>query len=68
MAQSSKTQKKYYSGKKKRHTIKYQVITQDGKTIKAISKSFCGKTHDKKMYDETNIKLPPNAKKIGDTE
>ena len=65
--QNSKTQKKYYSGKKKRHTIKYQVITQDGKTIEAISKSFCGKTHDKKMYDETNIKLPPNAKKIGDT-
>ena len=55
--QNSKKQKKYYSGKKKRHTIKYQVITKDGKTIEAISKSFCGKTHDKKMYDETNTKI-----------
>ena len=43
------------------------MITKDGKTIEAISKSFCGKAHGKKMYDVTNTKLPSNSKKIGDT-
>ncbi len=40
-------QKKWYSGKKKRHTIKHQmIVSKDGK-IKGISKSCCGKVHDK---------------------
>ena len=40
-----------YSGKKKRQTIKTQIhITPDG-TLKAISKSYSGNIHDKKVYD-----------------
>jgi len=60
-------QKRYYSGKKKRHTIKYQVVTQDGKTINAVSKSYEGSMHDKKIYDKTRLEKPPDTKGVGDT-
>ena len=41
-----KGQKKYYSGKKKRHTIKTQyVVNSDGK-IESVSKPYEGKKHD----------------------
>lgn len=62
-----KKQKEFYSGKKKRHTIKVQVVTRDGKFIDAVSKSFKGKTHDKKIYDLTRLEIPPDIKGVGDT-
>ena len=62
-----KQQKKSYSGKKKRHTIKWQIATRDGKKIEAVSKSHPGKTHDKKMYDKTRLELPPDSRGVGDT-
>ena len=63
----SKKNKKSYSGKKKRHTIKWQVTTRDGKNIDAVSKSYPGKTHDKKIYDQTKLQRPPDSKSVGDT-
>ena len=62
-----KGQKKYYSGKKKRHTMKFQIVTPDGKKIAAVSKSHYGKTHDKKIYDETRVVRPPGSRGVGDT-
>lgn len=62
-----KRQKRYYSGKKRRHTVKWQVVTRDGKTIEAVSTSFSGRMHDKKIYDKTALKLPPGTKGVGDT-
>jgi len=62
-----KEQGKWYSGKKKKHTIKHQVVTAKvkkgvgGKTrirIKAISKAFYGKTHDKKVYERSRTYSP----------
>ena len=45
-------QKKYYSGKKKRHTLKKQIIvTPDGETIH-VSKTEPGSKSDKKIFDE----------------
>ncbi len=45
-----KGQKKYYSGKKKRHTLKTQyVVGSDGK-IKSVSKPYEGKKHDFDIY------------------
>ena len=41
-------QRKWYSGKKKRHTIKHQVIVTETGKIKGIGNSCYGKTHDKK--------------------
>ena len=76
-----KKQGTYYSGKKKRHTLKHQIVVakkkkkpgRHGKTqkrrlrIAAVSKAFPGKTHDKKMYDETRATSPPGVPRKGDT-
>jgi hypothetical protein len=72
-------QKEFYSGKKKRHTIKNQVVTArrtqppgPGKKpqrlrIAAVSESFPGSVHDKKVYDQTRAVTPPDARRTGDT-
>jgi hypothetical protein len=74
-----KGQRKWYSGKKKKHTIKHQVVVVKKKKkkgrgkkkqklrIASVSKAFTGKTHDKKVYEETKTISPPRAKRIGDT-
>ena len=49
----SSKQKKRYSGKKKRHTIKNTVLSNaSGRKILFIGKSHPGSTHDKKMADK----------------
>lgn len=69
-------QKKWYSGKKKRHTVKHQVVVarkkKKGKQkqrlrIAAVSKTFAGKTHDKNMYDKSRMYIPPQCRGSGDT-
>src|SRR3954471_3706935 len=72
-------QRAYYSGKKKRHTLKNQVVTArrtkppgPGKKpqrlrIAAVSESFPGSVHDKKVYDRTRAVCPPDARRTGDT-
>ena len=72
-------QRAYYSGKKKRHTIKNQVVTArrtkppgPGKKpqrlrIAAVSESFPGRVHDKRIYDRTRTACPPDARRTGDT-
>lgn len=72
-------QRAYYSGKKRRHTIKNQVVTArrtkppgPGKKpqrlrIAAVSESFPGSVHDKKIYDRTRAVCPPDARRTGDT-
>src|SRR3954447_8790502 len=72
-------QRAYYSGKKKRHALKNQVVTArrtkppgpDTKPqrlrIAAVSGSFPGSVHDKKVYDRTRAVCPPDARRTGDT-
>ena len=72
-------QRAYYSGKKKRHTIKAQVVVVrrakppgPGRKprrlrIAAVSESFPGATHDKKVYDRARVVGPRDAKRAGDT-
>lgn len=62
-----KKQKSYYSGKKKSHTIKVQVVTRDGSRVDAVSSSHNGRKHDKRIYDETKLIKPPGVKGIADT-
>lgn len=50
-----KTQKKHYSGKKKRHMRKNTVVTDRKKRILAISPTKHGKVHDKKQLDKSTI-------------
>ena len=55
-----------YSGKKKRNTVKTQImITHDGK-IKSVSKSVPGNIHDKKLYDNTCAYTTIKVKRKGD--
>jgi len=60
-----------YSGKKKRQTIKTQIHVNPKGRIKAVSKSFSGNIHDKKVYDESKTVIfvrgnPRKIKKKGD--
>lgn len=74
----SRRQQTFYSGKKKRHTVKHQVVVvrkrkapQAGQKrrvrIAAVSPMFPGKTHDKKVYDRTRVVCPPGVPRTGDT-
>jgi len=50
----SKKQKHYFSGKKRKHTLKTEIrVTSDGR-ITNISKSYKGKTHDFKIHKESD--------------
>jgi hypothetical protein len=72
-------QKRFYSGKKKRHTVKHQVVVTRRRKkpgpgakprrvrIAAVSGAFPGKTHDKKVYDRTRVVCPPGVTRTGDT-
>lgn len=62
-------QKHYYSGKKKRHTVKNQlVVNPRTKKILAISDTVEGKRHDKKIMEEDLLfsYCPPKSKGMGD--
>jgi len=75
----TRRQRRFYSGKKKRHTLKHQVVVvrkrkAPGRAgqrrrvrIAAVSRAFPGKTHDKKIYDATGVACPPGVKRTGDT-
>jgi DDE superfamily endonuclease/Helix-turn-helix of DDE superfamily endonuclease len=72
-------QKAYYSGKKRRHTLKTQVAvvrkrkrpgrgaTKRKVRIAAVSRTFPGSMHDKKVYDRAGVVLPAGATGYGDT-
>jgi hypothetical protein len=72
-------QKEFYSGKKKRHTIKAQVVVVRKRKppgpgekprrlrIAAVSRSHPGSTHDKKVYDSTRVVVPTGVRRTGDT-
>ncbi|KAF0152275.1 MAG: transposase [Ignavibacteria bacterium] len=62
---AKKQQKKFYSGNKKKHTIKNQLtVTATGKIL-TVSRSVGGK-HDKKLYDESHLAYGANTKPISD--
>jgi hypothetical protein len=72
-------QREFYSGKKKRHTIKTQVVVVRRTKppgpgpkprrvrIAAVCESVPGKAHDKKVYDRSRVVAPRDAKRTGDT-
>lgn len=51
-----------YSGKKKAHTIKTQIVVDSVGTIRHISPSVHGNMHDKKLFDQSGVILPDTAK------
>jgi hypothetical protein len=72
-------QRAYYSGKKRRHTLKNQVVVArrtkppgPGKKpqrlrIAAVCRTHPGSVHDKKMYDRSRVVTPADVKRTGDT-
>ncbi len=79
MRRPKRGQREFYSGKKKRHTLKTQVVvvrkrkppgpgdTPRRLRIAAVCASHPGRTHDKKVYDAARVVAPPDAKRTGDT-
>jgi hypothetical protein len=61
-------QEDFYSGKKKRHTIKRQIIVTPQKQLISISTSHFGKEHDKTIAEESYYLLhsPPDSLGLGD--
>jgi len=50
-------QKEYYSGKKKKHTVKNLAITDQKGYVEFISESFMGSIHDKAIWDQIDFDL-----------
>ena len=61
-----KKQKKFYSGKKKRHTLKAEIVIQDSGKILAVSKTANGRKHDFRIRKEGKP-LPGNSEKFADS-
>lgn len=71
--------REFYSGEKRRHTIKNQVVTArrtkppgPGKKprrprIAAVSESIPGSVRDKEIYDRMRVVRPTDARRTGDT-
>jgi hypothetical protein len=51
----------FYSGKKRGHTIKNNLIVNDGKKILYLSPTVEGKMHDKALAEETELHFPPTG-------
>ena len=61
-------QKDYYSGKKKAHTVKNHLVAHpESRRVCYLSKTAPGKTHDKKLADESEIHFPPRSTLEQDT-
>jgi hypothetical protein len=60
-------QKRVYSGKKKRHTLKSQVVTDAKGEILDLDPGHRGPTADKRLYEQSPVaEHYPNAQKQGD--
>ena len=60
--------KDFYSGKKKRHSIKNSlIIGRRTRKIKGLSTTCEGKKHDKKLADEQALRFPKGSKLWKDT-
>jgi len=61
-------QKQYYSGKKKTHTVKNNVVvTLGSRQVKYLSGTYEGKKHDKKICDEEQPTFPEESTLYKDT-
>lgn len=65
MRASEKKQKRYYSGQKKRHVQKTQVVVSGRKVICTAYEK--GRRHDFRLFKSSNVKLHPRAKAVIDS-
>lgn len=64
---NNEKQKSHYSGKKKGHTVKNNVITHRGGKVMYLSGTCEGKRHDKKLADDEGYRFPAGSKLPQDT-
>jgi hypothetical protein len=60
-------QQEYYSGKKKCHTVKNDVISNRDGRVLYLSGTHSGKKHDKKIADEEGYDFPSDSLLLQDT-
>ena len=65
--QAAERQRQYYSGKKKRHTVKNNVLVNAHGEIALLTATCEGKKHDKKIADEAAVTLPEGSLLYQDT-
>lgn len=59
--------KKYYSGKRKAHAVKNNLIAQRRGKVKYLSNTYEGKKHDKAIADEEGYEFPEGSRLWQDT-
>ena len=66
---SQKRQKKLYSGKKKSHTRKNVILSDERNRILVLTKTKSGRRHDKRLADKENLfqNLPAEVTALVDT-
>lgn len=64
---NKRKRKSYYSGKKKRHTVKLQIITNKNGLVVDKSKHHKGRVHDYEMFKRRKLRLPPDVELGGDS-
>lgn len=62
-----KSQRKYYSGKKKRHTLKTQVVVNKSTAEIICINTGNGKMHDFKLFKKSKIHIVPEVAVIVDS-
>jgi len=62
-----KKQKLFYSGKKKRHTLKTQIIVNKKNKLVVCTSFSNGKRHDFRLFRESGVNIHPKIKTITDT-
>ena len=62
----SRHQRQYYSGKKKKHTLKVEIMTDTKGKILSVSKVMPGRTHDFSLRKQSS-KIPKNASVLADS-
>jgi hypothetical protein len=61
-------QKEYYSGKKKTHTLKNNLIVDSTtRIVEYLSATVPGKTHDKALADQSAVEFPPASVLLQDS-
>lgn len=59
-------QRRYYSGRKKRHTVKNVIGTAKGK-VRWCSRTTPGRRHDKAVAEKERLRLPAGVAVLGDS-
>jgi len=59
-------QKAYYSGKKKRHTVKNVMLAEESGSLPFLSDTYKGSTHGKPIADQTPYPLPQGSELLQD--